>query len=268
MNRITPGVKLLLIINFAVFALTFVLNYFGIDFEHTLALYYFKSQNFKPLQYITYMFMHGNFMHIFFNMWALVMFGNLIERYWGTQRFMLYYMLCGIGAALCNSLITHIEIGHFVDAANQFINNPDPKILGALTQNYPEIFNQSAVAEFLERWQDTKDYSMLASYKEAAKNQITQIVNMRINNTCMVGASGAVFGLLLAFGMLFPNLEMYLLFIPIPIKAKYMVIGYGVLEFFYGIANVSSDNVAHFAHLGGMLIGFILIMIYKQQIKN
>jgi len=267
MRYLTPGVKNLLILNIGVFVVCLILQYMQIDLEHTLALYYFKSQFFKPLQYFTYMFVHAGFMHLFFNMWGLFMFGTMLESHWGTERFVLYYALCGIGAGLCNSLVIHLEMGGFIDQAQIFLNNPKPEIFATFTQKYPEIFNQNAVAEVLEAWQ-TSNPSVSIEYVDTIKSQINQIIADRINNSCMVGASGAVFGLLLAFGMMFPNLEMFLMFIPIPIKAKYMVIGYGVLEFLYGIVGASNDNVAHYAHLGGMLVGFILIMIYKQYTKK
>jgi membrane associated rhomboid family serine protease len=155
----------------------------------------FGTGDFSPYQLVTYMFTHEEFSHIFFNMFALFMFGSVIERTWGVKRYLIYYLTTGIGAGLVQLLIWHItgQVG------------------------------------------------------------IT------------IGASGAVFGLLLAFGMLFPNAPLFLMFIPIPIKAKYMVIGYGLIEFFFGIANHSGDNIAHFAHLGGMLFGIILILFWRKK---
>jgi membrane associated rhomboid family serine protease len=145
------------------------------------------------------MFTHAAFDHIFFNMFALFMFGGVLENYWGQKRYLIYYLATGIGAGLVQLLVCHLQ-GYIY---------PVPTI----------------------------------------------------------GASGAVFGLLLAFGMLFPDTPLFLMFVPIPIKAKYMVIGYGLIEFFFGVANNTGDNVAHFAHLGGMLFGIILILYWRKKRK-
>jgi membrane associated rhomboid family serine protease len=161
-----------------------------------LALFNIGSGYFNPYQLVSYMFTHTEFNHLFFNMFALFMFGAAIENFWGQKRYLIYYMATGIGAGLIQLLTMYFQ-GVYV---------PVPTI----------------------------------------------------------GASGAVFGLLLAFGMLFPNTPLFLMFIPIPIKAKYMVIGYGLIEFFFGIARFGNDNVAHFAHLGGMLFGIILILYWKK----
>ena len=209
-----PVVKHLLIINAIMFLATFTLNRFNIDLSDYLGLHFFLAKDFMPHQLFTYMFMHANFEHIFFNMFALWMFGNTLENIWGSKRFLLFYIVCGLGAAICQ------EVVQFVD----FEMRTGWNGLALLNDGMREVLNT---------W-----------------------------NT--VGASGAVYGLLLAFGMLFPNSRIYLYFL-FPIKAKWFVIGYAVIELLSGF--FTSGNVAHFAHLGGMLFGLILILIWKKKGK-
>ena len=209
-----PVVKHLLIINAILFLATFTLNRFNIDLSDYLGLHFFLAKDFMPYQLFTYMFMHANFEHIVFNMFALWMFGNTLENIWGSKRFLLFYIICGLGAAVSQ------EVVQFID----FEMRTDWQGLAILNDGMREVLNT---------W-----------------------------NT--VGASGAVYGLLLAFGMLFPNSRIYLYFL-FPIKAKWFVIGYAVIELLSGF--FTSGNVAHFAHLGGMLFGLILILIWKKKGK-
>ena len=209
-----PVVKHLLIINAILFLATFTLNRFNIDLSDYVGLHFFLAKDFMPYQLFTYMFMHANFEHIFFNMFALWMFGNTLENIWGSKRFLLFYIICGLGAAVSQ------EVVQFID----FEMRTDWQGLAILNDGMREVLNT---------W-----------------------------NT--VGASGAVYGLLLAFGMLFPNSRIYLYFL-FPIKAKWFVIGYAVIELLSGF--FTSGNVAHFAHLGGMLFGLILILIWKKKGK-
>ena len=190
------------------------LTKFNIDLSALLGLHFFKASGFRLYQIVTYMFMHASFGHLFFNMFALWMFGNTLENIWGSKRFLLFYMVCGIGAGLCQELVQYI----------QYSNS-------------------------------------LANY--ATVNIGGQIVTMDsyLNMMNTVGASGAVYGLLLAFGMMFPNSMIYFYFL-IPIKAKWFVIGYAVLELITGLTGF--DNVAHFAHLGGMLFGLGLILYWRK----
>ncbi len=213
--RVLPTVvKHLLIINVLMFLATFTLERFNIDLTDILGLHFFKATDFRVYQLITYMFMHANFGHLFFNMFALWMFGNTLENIWGSQRFLLFYMVCGIGAGLCQELVQYIQYT-----------------------------------------------TVLADY--ATVNTGGQIIPMSsyLNMMNTVGASGAIYGLLLAFGMMFPNSMIYLYFL-FPIKAKWFVIGYAVIELVSGLSGGS--NVAHFAHLGGMLFGLILILYWKK----
>ena len=201
--RMMPTItKNLLIINCLVFIATYVFGMRGVDLGHDLGLYFFLSPDFHIYQLFTYMFMHGSLEHIFFNMFALWMFGRVIENVWGPKRFLFYYISCGIGAGLIQELV-------------QF------------SSYYIQLSNGA----------------------------------METQMGSTVGASGAIYGVLLAFGMLFPNERLFIFPLPIPIKAKWFVAGYAVIELFSGLS--INDNVAHFAHLGGMLIGFLMIKYWQ-----
>ena len=228
-SELPEVVKNLLILNGLFFLATVSLNNLGIDLVKILGLHQFQSPDFRPHQLITHLFMHGNFTHLFFNMFALWMFGKILENVWGSKRFLIYYMITGIGAASIHLLISQYQI---ISISNQI----------------PEMVNLAIEGRY--------NPSIPISKK------LTQLII-----TPTVGASGAVFGLLLAFGMLFPNALLYLYF-AIPIKAKYFVIGYGLIELYAGISNNPADNVAHFAHLGGMIFGFFLIIYWKNDMTT
>ena len=235
LSSIPTVVKNLLIINIIFFAATYLLDAKGIDLTNLLGLHYFKSSLFQPYQIITHMFMHGGLMHIVFNMYALWMFGKILEQVWGPKKFLIYYMITGLGAAAIHLLVMHFQI------VNELNTMDSQKIAMVMSEG----------AKIIAGNQNYTDLEM-------------GNLNM-LYNGATVGASGAVFGLLLAFGMLFPNIELYLMFVPIPIKAKYFVMGYGAIELFSGVANRAGDNTAHFAHLGGMIFGFILIKMWKKR---
>lgn len=181
--------------------------------------------------------MHGSLGHIFFNMFAVYMFGRTLEMVWGPKRYLVYYMLTGIGAAALQMLITYIRV-HSIEAnmSAEAISTVYNEGMGILMSN--------------------------RNYTDPDMGALNLLVN-----TSMVGASGAVFGVLVAFGMLFPNVELMMLFFPVPIKAKWFVIGYGVMELFLGIADNAGDNVAHFAHLGGLITGFFIILYWRKKGK-
>ncbi len=228
--NLPPVVKYLLIINIVMFVITMIMPQVG-DY---CALYSFRSPMFKPVQLVTHMFVHGGFWHLFFNMFSLYMFGRVLESYWGAKRFFTYYFIAGIGGALFYLGVKEIEVQALISSMN-------PEAVEEVLANGGKIFFQG------------KNYIL----PELAK------LNLIINVPC-VGASGAIYGLLLAFGMMFPNVEMYLYF-AIPVKAKWMVLGFVVIELLLGVMNSAGDNVAHFAHLGGMLIGFIMLMIWRKK---
>jgi membrane associated rhomboid family serine protease len=262
-------VKNLLIINGLFFLATWVFqNQYEIDLTNYLGLHYFSSQYFRPYQLITYMFMHGGFDHLFFNMFALWMFGNALENFWGPKRFLIFYMATGIGAALIYMGYQSFQYFRVDMAVNDFLNNPIPEEYYSLVKKYFSSYldipqNQSEIDLFVSQWSHDLGNKM---YSQHALNDINQLVSFQKDNP-MIGASGAVFGILLAFGMLFPNTLLYVYFL-IPIKAKWFVILYGVAELYSGIANNPGDNVAHFAHLGGMLIGFVLIKYWQKKNKS
>lgn len=256
-----PIVKNLLIINGIMFLATNVFQgSLGIDLTKHLALYYFESPNFKIWQLVTHLFMHGNLMHVFSNMLALWMFGAVLENFFGSKKFLEYYILTGLGAALLHMGVQYIELSSFTQHVNEYIANPT---LGKFNQfintDVPEPFHPdfNQVSDF---WQSNPNN---LEAKRGSVDLVRQLSDLKINIPT-VGASGAVFGLLLAFGMMFPNTLIYLYFF-IPIKAKYFVIFYGLFELYNGVVNNPGDNVAHFAHLGGMLIGFILLMFWKMR---
>lgn len=263
-SGITPAVKILIILNVVMYFLTLWTDQrTGGRLNHMLGLYLPQSQYWAPYQYITHMFMHGSISHLFFNMFALYMFGRILESVWGTKRFVFYYFATGLGAAALNSAVGWWQYHNMYEQFVAFQNTPQPELLAEFIRSHAP-YAGSAIWEFIDQWTNTPDSAFFIQQgEELFQHIITQFVNIPT-----IGASGAVFGILLAFGMLFPNTELYLLFIPIPIKAKYFVIGYGVLEFFLGIQNSAADNVAHFAHLGGMLFGFFLIKYWSRNRKR
>ena len=262
---LTPVVKNLLIINGIFFLATWVLeNKLNIDLTEILGLHYFDSDKFSPYQFITYMFMHGSLMHIFFNMFALWMFGNVLENYWGSKRFFVYYFVTGIGAALIHMGYTGYEMMKINSAMQAFGNTPSAEAFMQMIKDHFPGYEQSAQIQSLaSEWISHPGDN---SYTKGAMQFFQELINLK-KEVPVVGASGAVFGILLAFGMMFPNTLLYVYF-AIPIKAKYFVIIYGLIELFGGLQNAEGDNVAHFAHLGGMLFGFILIKYWQRKINR
>lgn len=234
LESIPPVTRNLIIINVLIWLVEVVTGSFGDKLENILGLHFWASEKFNPAQLLTYMFLHDNrsILHIGFNMFTLWMFGRILERVWGSRRFFVYYFVCGIGAALVQECVWQLTW------ESEYING-----IAALNGLTPTEMRAAVEA----------NPSMFASGMEMLKNAYLT-----------VGASGAVFGLLLGFAFVFPDMPMYLFFIPVPIKAKYMVIGYGVLEFFLGVSGAQS-SVAHFAHLGGLLFGLILILYWKHK---
>jgi membrane associated rhomboid family serine protease len=241
MSTVPTVTKNLIIINALMWVATYVLRTLDIHLETILGLQYFGSEHFNISQIITYMFMHDplNPAHVFFNMFGVYMFGRILEQVWGPKRFLIFYMVTGIGAALMQELMWYVELRPVLESVAHFATNP----------------NMIPFMKYLRI-----DEGLVFSPEQA--EQAKQVI---MNSFLTVGASGSVFGILLGFGMLFPNAPLFLMFIPIPIKAKYMVIGYGLIELFAGVANFSGDNVAHFAHLGGMLFGYFLIRYWKKK---
>lgn len=259
-GNLTPMVKNLLIINVGVFLAGWILQ---INFPEMLGLRYIHSSEFAPYQLITHIFVHGGGMHLFSNMFALFIFGPLLERFWGPQKFLLFFLITGLGASILYSAIHYYEVKQVEQAAVAYHADPDPERFSAFINEHAEFaFNQ--LYGFMEDYHDQPDN---ADYIRLSKEYTQQIFEGQAD-TPLVGASGAIFGILMAFGLLFPNTELFLLFFPFPIKAKYFVTFYGLYELYTGIARVPGDNVAHFAHLGGMLFAFILIKVWSSQRSN
>lgn len=261
-----PVVKNLLIINVILFLATITFqNAFNIDIVNYLGLHYIAAEKFSPYQFITYMFMHGSIGHIFFNMFALWMFGNVLENVWGPKRFLIYYMVTGIGAAIVHYIVFYFEISPVLSAINIFTEDPSnanlQTFLNSSNFRISSYEMQNHFNEFV------RNYNSLINVNpdralQIAMDYISQYRIDFLNAPVVIGASGAVFGILLAFGMMFPNSLIYIYF-AFPIKAKYFVIIYGIIELVSGFYDTGS-NVAHFAHLGGMIFGFFLIIYWKK----
>jgi membrane associated rhomboid family serine protease len=262
-------VKNLLIINGLLYLATIVMgSRFNIDLTEYLGLHMVGSDQFAPYQFVTYMFLHDphGLAHIFFNMFALWMFGNAIENTWGPKRFLIYYIATGLGAALTQYVVFYFEMLPTLNVIDAYIANPDfatlNDFLSAPGYMLPGVEAQELRMHFLQELRTvlpedpSKAIRLSVEYMQDYRTIFMGLPNI-------IGASGAVFGLLLAFGMLFPNTIIYIYF-AIPIKAKYFVILYGALELFMGISG-SQSNVAHFAHLGGMLFGFLLLIYWKRK---
>lgn len=253
-------VKNLLIINGLFFAAATLIPAGVFDFNKHLALYTPTSDLFRPYQLITHLFMHGNFMHLFSNMFALWMFGAMLENYWGPKKFLIYYIITGLGAAFLHSAINYYEISKLNDAVQAFINTPTPQGFEGFVLNTVPTEYRNSFTELMNLWSSNPNSIPFKENAIALANELVQVKQ----NIPTVGASGAVFGVLLAFGMIMPNAMIYVFFF-LPMKAKYFVILYGLFELYSGIQNNPGDNVAHFAHLGGMLFGFILIKFWQRK---
>ena len=241
-------VKNLLIANFVFFFATYVLgNTYHIDLANLLGLHYIGSSAFKPYQLVTYMFMHGGIPHILFNMFALWMFGYTLENFWGPKKFLIFYFVCGIGAGITQEVVQYFYFHHIQHVLEVFSNAPNQSDFTAIAAKY---------------------FGMQVSGTESHPGEYLEFLQRALqepmNNSVTIGASGAIFGILLAFGMLFPNMELLVYFI-IPVKAKYFVIVYGLLELFFAVSNRPGDDVAHYAHLGGMVFGFFLLMYWRRR---
>ncbi len=256
-GRLTPIVKNLLIINVVIYLIQSFLN---IDFVAIGGLRYIFADTFRPYQFFTHLFIHGGLGHLFGNMFALFIFGPLLERFWGGQRFLVFYLVTGLGAALCYSAVNFYEVKQLQNGVETYIDNPTPERFEAFIMDHAEFaWRSPEVQSFIGEYYDSPNN---ANYIGQGKQLANQLLRQKANIP-MVGASGAIFGILMAFGLLFPNTELFLLFFPFPIKAKYFVLFYGLYELYTGFGRVQGDNVAHFAHLGGMLFAFILIKVWQ-----
>lgn len=253
MMNMTETVKQLIIINVIFFVGSQII---GEPAYQYLALHYFENVNFKPWQFFSHMFMHGSpqseligssLMHIFFNMFALYSFGSTLEHFWGGKKFLFFYISCGLGSALLHTAVNYFS---FHDGLNFLMENGFQK---------QEIISVLAEGKFDPRWQEVMG---LNNFNGFLQSYIVPVV----------GASGAIYGLLVAFAFMFPNAELALMFIPVPIKAKYFVPGLLMVDLFLGISGKSifggSSGIAHFAHIGGALVGFIMMWYWKKNQFN
>lgn len=227
-RNMPPVTKNLIIINTIIWLAMALFPPIANNLMTYCALHYHEASDFNPAQVITYMFLHGGFFHLFFNMFTLFMFGIMLERAMGSQRFLLFYLVCGIGAALIQEAVWSFTL-------------PDMIVRGLADLNHTSIdqINRAIAAD-------------------------PSIMSANYDFFTTVGASGAIYGVLLAFAMLFPNRPLYFMFIPVPIKAKWMMLIWGGLELLLGMSE-ARDGIAHFAHLGGMIFGFILIAYWKKK---
>lgn len=267
-----PVIKNLLIINVIFFLATITFEgSFNINLTDLLGLHYFAAEKFQPYQLITHMFMHGGFAHILFNMFALWMLGRVLENVWGQKKFLFYYIFAGLGAAVTHYVVFYFQMAPTLELMNTFLDNPSSNALNALVNEHTFQINQYS-GEIYQQFQSFREsYQTIKSNPgdlTAMQNAIDFLTNYKqyyLNLPNVIGASGAVFGVLLAFGMLFPNAVLYIYF-AIPIKAKYFVIILGAIELYSGFVDTGS-NVAHFAHLGGMIFGFILLKYWQLKHK-
>jgi membrane associated rhomboid family serine protease len=230
MGRLTNTVKHLIIIN----VIFFIGSQFSPKAYEWFSLYYFENPNFEYWQPITHMFMHGGFGHILFNMFALYMFGSPLEAQWGRKKFLFFYFSAGLGAALIHSLVSYYSFNAGVDAM----------LDGGMT------------------------YDSVIAYLQNGNNWGSEPFNTF--HTPAVGASGAIYGVLVAFGLMYPNTELMLIFLPIPIKAKYFIPALLLLDLFSGLTGFSlfGENIANWAHIGGALFGFIMAYYWKKNSFN
>ena len=258
MFHLTPAAKNILIINGIIFILsdfiglrTYIIESFGMR--------YFHSENFQPYQILTYMWVHAGFGHLFSNMFSVLVFAPILEKVWGSKKFLIFYLVTGIGAGILYSGINYYENYSFEVKVKSYEQNPSPESFRKLViNNSSEYYNQ--LYDFIDSYEQNPSNSN-DNLSIAYANDLLKVKS----DVPMVGASGAVFGILLAFAMLFPNMELMLLFLPIPVKAKYLVLVYGIYELWSEINRMPGDNVAHFAHLGGMLIGYLILKYWKRK---
>lgn len=236
-SRIPPVTKNLIIINVLIWAVEAIVKGFSVTIPKVLGLHLITATNFNPIQIITYLFVHEptNPWHLVFNMFALWMFGSVLERLWGSKRYLVFYFVCGIGAAIIQEIVWYATMRHDIISALAKMN-------GYTFDSMAPIIDQAV------REGDARVMQFIAQYK---------------NSLITIGASGAVYGLFLGYAFVFPNQPLYFFFIPFPIKAKYMMIGYGLVEFVLGLK--ATDSIAHFAHLGGMLFGILILLYWRKK---
>jgi len=257
--RLTPMVRNLLLITVAAYLIPYILRWDQIN--AFLGLWHISSPNFQPYQFFTYMFAHGGFWHLFGNMLGLIFLAPLLEQFWGPKKFLAFYLITGIGAGVFYEGIKYAQTIPMKHKMEEYIANPNPDDFAVYMSKYaPQYYN--SIYDFIEYYSEHENEGRGQSI-----SYVEQVYDAVINIP-MVGASGAIYGILMAFGMLFPNTQLMLLFPPIPIKAKYFVLILGGYAIYSEFSNSSGDSVAHLAHLGGMFFAFIMIRVWSKDRRN
>ena len=257
MFRLTPVVKNLLLINVVVYLLQVTLT--SVDLTGLLALHRLGSPDFRPYQFLTYMFAHGSFGHILFNMFGLIFLGPLLEQFWGPKKFITFYLITGIGAALIYTGIEVIQANSLKNDVEAYLEEPTADNFAIFVDEHSRYFN-STVYEFVD---DFGANSSNPAYIQRSKAEVVSLYEAVTTRGSMLGASGAIYGILMAFGLLFPNTQLMLIFPPIPVRAQYLVLFLGAYAIWAGFSRNPGDSVAHFAHLGGMIFAFIMIKYWQ-----
>lgn len=257
MFNLTPTVRNLLVFTVLVFLAQDNLR--NLPLTELGSLYPLTSSKFHFWQFGTYMFLHGNWGHLFSNIFGLVIFGPMLEQRWGGQRFVVYWLLCGIGAGILYEGVRAYEIHQITQAAAEFHRLPSgADFVRFYDSFFPEYSGYQTLGQYLNL--HPTDGFALQKANEAIDAAVYSAVSAGAG---MLGASGALFGVLFAFAYLFPNTELFFFFVPFPIKAKYFVFFYALWELYQGIHRTPGDTVAHFAHIGGLLIGFIILKFWE-----
>lgn len=261
-GRLTPLVKNLLIINIGI---ALIQGFFRLDLGDYFGLYYISADEFRPYQFITYIFLHSTngLMHLFGNMFALFIFGPLLEQFLGPKKFLILYMVTGVGAGLFYTTVNYIEVSSVQRDVEAYMANPNAEDFNRLLINHGTNLNPQ-IYDFVDDYSRNPDAQSLKDDSVRLARQLYELYG-KYN---MVGASGAIFGVLAAFALFFPNTELFLLFIPFPIKAKYLVTFYILYEVFAEFQRAPGDNVAHLAHIGGALIAFFLVRYWKKERRD
>ncbi len=240
MNRTPAIITQLLVINLIFFV--------GSQFSYSISrdifsLFYFENDKFLYSQLVTHMFMHGNMMHLAFNMFALWMFGSTLVSIWGKNKFLFFYFSCGIGAAILQNYSNYVNINSFMNILSEASFSQQQIVSILKTATYPTY-----MLDFVS------ESEILSAYSDF--------------NTPMIGASGAIYGIVVAFSFMFPNTKLMLLFPPVPVKAKYLVPGLIVVDLFFGLTSASIGSIAHFAHIGGAITGLLMMLYWKKSQFN
>ncbi|MGP8213980.1 MAG: rhomboid family intramembrane serine protease [Bacteroidia bacterium] len=243
-----PVIKNLLIANILAYIATLMLGS-QFDLVDKFGMHYFESSKFHFYQIITCMFLHDGFLHIALNMYGLWLFGQMIENYYGSKRFLLLYFICGIGAGIIQEASLYVYYHHIFKILETFNSEPSLPAFDVVTSKY---------------FTGIRGYPQPQTIDDA-KMVLKDLYQFSIDNSNTIGASGAIFGVLIAFAMIYPEVQLFLMFIPIPVKAKYAIPGYCIIELYSGLAGNAGDNVAHFAHLGGALFGVIMVLYWRKR---